>query len=105
MATARSASSATSALMSLVETTACRRPTNTRKPDVVALGALGFLDRALAHLDGERHRTHGHRVGGVGAGAARRRYQAFGEIGECGLIEEGRHCRDLDAYVRSSSIE
>ena len=37
--------------MSLVETTAWRRPTSTRRPDVVAFGALGFLDRAVAHLD------------------------------------------------------
>ena len=52
MATARSASLATpSPLTSLVDTTAWRCPTSTRKPDIVAFRALGFLDRAVAHLD------------------------------------------------------
>jgi hypothetical protein len=39
--------------------------------EIVALGALGFLDGAVAHLDRKRHRTHGERVGLIGAGATR----------------------------------
>ena len=41
----------------------------------------------------ERHRTHRHRVGAVGAGAARGLHQAFGKIVERGLIEKRRHRR------------
>ena len=56
--------------------------------DVVAFGALGFLDRAFAHADRKRHRAHRDRVGGIGAGAARRGDQTFGEIGQSGLVEK-----------------
>src|SRR6478672_10790425 len=58
------------------------------QPHVVAFGALGFLDSALAHLDRERDGTHGERVGGVRAGTASSRDQPFGEIGQRGLVEE-----------------
>ena len=61
--------------------------------DIVAFGALRFLDRAVAYIDRERNRTHGDRVGFIGAGAARGRDQAAGEIGEGGLIEERGHFR------------
>ena len=37
--------------------------------DIVAFGALGFLDPAVAHLDALRHAAHRDRVGGIGAGA------------------------------------
>ena len=65
------------ALMSLVDTTACLRPTRTRKPEIVALGALRFLDRAVAHLDRQRHRAHRDGIGRVGAGAPRGGDQAL----------------------------
>ena len=63
-------------------------PDEHAQPHVVALGALGFLDRALAHLDRERYRAHRERVGRVGTGAASGRDQPFGEVGQRGLIEE-----------------
>ena len=56
--------------------------------DVVAFGALRFLDRAFAHADRQRHRTHRDRIGGIGAGAARGGHQTFGKIGESGLVEK-----------------
>ena len=56
--------------------------------DIVALGALGLLDIALAHLDRQRHRTHRDRVGGVRAGLARGIDQAFGKRDERGLIKK-----------------
>ena len=37
--------------------------------DIVAFGALGFLDAAVAHLDALRDAAHRDRVGGIGAGA------------------------------------
>ena len=61
------------------------------QPKVVALGALQFLDGAVAHLDRKRDRTHGERVGLIGAGAARGGHETFGEIGEVGLVEKRRH--------------
>ena len=45
-------------------------PDQHAKTHVVALGALRFLDRAVAHVDRLRHRAHRHRVGGIGAGRA-----------------------------------
>ena len=56
--------------------------------DIVAFGALRFLDRAVAHVDRQRHRAHGDGVGLIGAGAARGGNEPFGKIGEGGLIEE-----------------
>ena len=84
--------------MSLVDTTAWRAPDEHAQPHVVALGALGFLDRALAHLDRKRDRAHGDRVGRVGAGAARGRDQPFGKFGQRGLIEEGGHRKGLTRF-------
>ena len=55
---------------------------------VVAFGALRFLDRAVAHIDGQRDRAHGDGVGLVGAGAARGGNEPFSKIGEGSLIEE-----------------
>ena len=71
------------------------------QPHVVAFGALGFLDSALAHLDRERDRTHGERVGGVRAGTARGRDQPFGEIGQRGLVEERGHGTTPGVYNRA----
>jgi hypothetical protein len=63
--------------------------------DIVAFGALRFLDRAVAHIDRQRDRAHGDGIGLLGAGAARGGDQALGEIGQCGLIEERGHWRLL----------
>ena len=79
------------ALMSLVDTTAWRLPTSTRSPTSSPSERSRFLDLAVAHLDRQRHRAHRDRIGGIGAGAARGRHQALGEIGERGLIEQGGH--------------
>ena len=38
--------------------------------EIVAFGALRFLHRAVAHLDRQRDRADGERVGLIGAGAA-----------------------------------
>ena len=60
--------------------------------EIVALGALRFLDRAVAHLDrqaipsGPRARRPHRRRRGA------RRDQTFGEIGEVGLVEKRLHC-------------
>lgn len=59
--------------------------------DVVALGALQFLDGAVAHVDGERDRAHGDGIGLVGAGAACGGNKSFSKFGEGGLIEERGH--------------
>ena len=76
------------ALMSLVETDRLLAADQDAQAHIVAFGALRFLDRAVAHIDRQRDRAHGDRVGRVGAGAARGGDQTFGEIGEGGLIEE-----------------
>ena len=60
---------------------------------IVAFGALRFLDRAVAHIDRERYRAHGDRVGRIGAGTPRGGNQTFGDIGKGGLVEKRRHCR------------
>ena len=56
--------------------------------EIVAFGALQFLDRAVAHLDRQRDRANGQRVGLIGAGAAGGADESFGKIGEVGLIEK-----------------
>ena len=56
--------------------------------DIVALGTLRFLDGAFAHLDRKRNAAHRDGVGGVGAGAFGGADEAFGEIGQRGLIEQ-----------------
>ena len=56
--------------------------------DIVAFGAFGLLDVAVAHLDRERDRAHRDGVGGIGAGLARGLDQAFGKRDERGLIEK-----------------
>ena len=60
------------------------------QPQIVAFRALALLDRAVAHLDRQRHRAHRDRVGGVGAVRTRGLHQPLGAVGERGLIEQGR---------------
>src|SRR6185312_4087887 len=85
IATARSASAAVPASdMSLAE--------------IVALAAFGFFDRAVAHLDADRHAAHRDRIGGVGACRARRLHQPLGAGEEGGLVEQrggGEHGASL----------
>ena len=64
-------------------------PDQDPKSDIVALGALGGLHLAVAHLDRRRHGTNRNRVGRISAGAPRRSHQTLGKVGERGLIEQG----------------
>ena len=66
-------------------------PDENAQADIVAFGALQFLDGVVAHLHRKRHRAHRERVGLVGAGAPRGGNKPFGEIGEGGLIEKRGH--------------
>ena len=94
MATARSASAEGAVpVMSLVDTTACLRPTKTRKP------RSSLSERS----DGDRHRTHRDRVGGIRAGLARSAHKAFGEGREGGLIEKGCHAEHFSGRNGSGS--
>ena len=61
------------------------------QPEIVALGALRFLNGAVANLDRERYRADRERISVIGAGAARGSHQAFGELGEIGLVEKRLH--------------
>jgi hypothetical protein len=78
-------------------------PHQRAQPHIVAFGALGFLDRAVAHLYPERHRAHRKRVGGIGAGPASGCNQPFGEVSQRGLVEERGHPKDLRSVFRESS--
>ena len=49
------------------------------QPDIVAFGALGFLDASVAHLDPLRNAAHRHRIGSVRARAPRRLDQPLGQ--------------------------
>jgi hypothetical protein len=69
-------------------------PDEDAQAHVIALRTLGFLDRALAHLDRKRHGAHRHRIGGIGTGAARRPDQPVGEFGERGLVKKRGHFRE-----------
>ena len=66
-------------------------PDESAQPNIVAFGALGFLNRAIAHLHRNRDRAHGERIGGVCAGSARGRDESFGKVGQRGLVEERGH--------------
>ena len=56
--------------------------------DIVAFGALGFLDAAVAHLDALRDAAHRDRVRGIRAGAPRRLDETLREIAERRLIQQ-----------------
>ena len=56
--------------------------------DIVALGALGFLDAAVAHFDALRNAAHRDRVGGIRAGALRGLDQALRQRRERRLVEQ-----------------
>ena len=71
--------------------------------EIVTFGALGFLDRAVAHFDRNRYGAHRDRVGCVRAGLARGADQAFGKLCEGGLIEEGFHSGHFPAEGCSGS--
>ena len=58
--------------------------------DIVALGALGFLDAAVAHVDRLGNAAHRDRVGGIGAVAPCRLDQALGDLRQSGLVEQAR---------------
>ena len=88
IATARSASGATSPAMSLVDTTAVRRPTNTRRPTSSLSERSDCSTAPSRTADRQRHRAHRDRIGGIGAGAARGGHETLGEIRQGGLIEK-----------------
>ena len=67
-------------------------PDQHAKAHVVALGALRFLDRAVAHIDRLRHRAHRHGIGGIGAGRAGSLDEPLGERDQGRLVEQGIHC-------------
>ena len=56
--------------------------------DIVAFGALGFLDAAVADLDALRNAAHRDRVGGIGAGALGGLDQALRQCAKRRLIEQ-----------------
>ncbi|KTT62964.1 hypothetical protein NS334_17085, partial [Sphingomonas endophytica] len=56
--------------------------------NVVALGALGFLDAAIAHLDALRDAAHRDGIGGVGARTPGGIDQTLREVAERGLVEQ-----------------
>ncbi|MGY4482786.1 hypothetical protein ACVWWR_001977 [Bradyrhizobium sp. LM3.2] len=56
--------------------------------DIVALGPLGFLDAAVAHLDALRDATHRDRIGRICAGAFGSLHQPLREIRERRLVKQ-----------------
>ena len=71
------------------------------QPDVVAFGALGFLDMAVAHLDALRDAAHRDRVGGVRARALCGLDEALGQRRQGRLIEQAG-CGGLRRKLRSN---
>ena len=63
-------------------------PDQHAQADVVALGALGLLDIAVADFDALRHAAHGDCVGRIRTGALGRLDQTLREIGQRRLIEQ-----------------
>ena len=63
-------------------------PDQHAQADIVAFGALGFLDPAVAHLDALRDATHRNRIGGVRARAFRGLDEALRQRRERRLIEQ-----------------
>ena len=74
--------------------------------DIVAFGALGFLDAAVAHFDALRNAAHRDRVGGVRAGALGGLDQALRQRRERRLVEQigGRGSR-MKAAMRLDGEE
>ena len=71
-------------------------PDQHAQSDIVAFGAFGFLDAAVAHLDALRDAAHRDRVGGIRAGALGGLDQALRQRAQRGLIEQvgsARHSR------------
>ena len=92
MATARSASAGKAVAVEIVGRDHRLLPADQHaQAQIVAFGALRFLDRAVAHLDRQRHAAHGDRVGRIGAGALGGGDEPFGDIGKGGLVEERWH--------------
>ena len=75
-------------------------PDQHAQADIVAFGALGFLDAAVAHLDALRDAAHRNRIGGVSAGAFGGLDQALREVRQHRLIEQ-TGCRSLGRKRRS----
>ena len=63
-------------------------PDQHAQADIVAFGALGFLDAAVADFDALRNAAHRDRIGGVRAGALCRLDQALRQRRQRGLIEQ-----------------
>ena len=63
-------------------------PDQHAQSDIVAFGALGFLDAAVTHFDALRDAAHRNRVGGVRAGALGRLDQPLRQRRERRLIEQ-----------------
>ena len=63
-------------------------PDQHAQSDIVAFGALGFLDPAIAHFDALRDAAHRNRVGGVRARALGGLDQALRQRRERRLIEQ-----------------
>ncbi len=76
--------------MSLVDTTAWRLPTSTRRPRSSPSELSRLLDRAITHLDRLRQAPHGNRIGGIGTRGDRSLNQPLGAIGEGGIGRTGR---------------
>ncbi len=62
---------------------------------VVALGALGLVDGAMADVDGKPYPAHGIGVGGIGAGAAGGLDKLGGAVDEGGTDPAGLSSQGL----------
>ena len=60
----------------------------TKQTDIIALGALGFLDPAVTHLDTLRDAAYGDRIGRIGSCTLRRLHQTLREVRQGRLIEQ-----------------
>ena len=74
-------------------------PDQYAQSDIVAFGALGFLDPAITHFDALRDAAHRNRVGGVRARALgglnqplrqRRERRLIEQVGGCGSLRKRR---------------
>jgi len=67
--------------------------------DIVAFGALGFLDAAVAHVDRLGDAAHGDRVGGVGTVTQRGLDEALGDFRQAGLVEQAGHWQGRSRFL------